>query len=119
TVAGQVLRVPKCPQAAWRAARADDDPTCAGHGSAPSSHDLPVTVSVLTVYKTTTRPGTEARCGSRRLRLPADPAIGVDLGRERARGGALRPPLGDQDHAGVHHLQAGEHQAGELLRGPD
>ncbi len=39
TVAGQVLRVTQRPEAARRAARADDDPACAGHGSAPSSRD--------------------------------------------------------------------------------
>src|SRR5690349_11805956 len=33
TVAGQVLRVPQRPEAARRAARADDDPTYAGHAA--------------------------------------------------------------------------------------
>src|SRR5579859_5349671 len=37
TVAGQVLCVAQRAEAARRAARADDDPTYAGHGSAPSS----------------------------------------------------------------------------------
>ena len=38
--AGQVLRVTQCPETARRAARADDYPAYAGHGSAPSSRPV-------------------------------------------------------------------------------